>query len=430
MKIAFVVPNFKNRTREYLMLPSIELCIMSSVLKENGHTVELVDMRINDMQPEEIVEILSELSPDIVCVDDIPESHCSTKELLPIIRRSVSEKCLLCMIGEYVSLETELIMKRNKEVDFGLLYETDFVLLDLIAYLEGKKTIQSIPNIAYMDKNEVVINKIESVDLRLLPMPDRKLYDIGKYLARDSETIVKSSRGCPGKCLFCIKTKYEPFKTFSMERFCDEIEELQSYGFQSFFFSDDNFAFSMARLEEFKNELTRRNMKITWTSNLRIRDITEEKIKLMKALGAYRVFVGVETLNSQTSKVINKNLSKELIKEKIRIIKDNGLQFHASFILGNPNDTEEDLQETLDFVKEVQPDLVTFNLLQVYPGLDIYKNPDKYGIVMDDPYWFEKDTWTKQAVMGTVQLPPEVLQKWSQKMLYEYITSSFSCSND
>ena len=423
MKIVFVIPNFKEHAKEYLILPSIELCIMSAILKNQGHSVEMIDMRINDMEPESIEDILADFSPDIVCIDDIPECHCCTKELLPIIKRNLPEQSFLCVRGEYISFETEMVMRRNNEIDFGLLYETDYVISELIEYKQNKRKLKDISNLAYRDNDKIVVNNIKSIDINELPMPDRKLYDIEKYLKRDSETIVKASRGCPGNCLFCIKTKFEPFKVFSIKRFCDEIEQLQGYGFQSFFFSDDNFAYSMKRLNEFKEELTSRNMKVTWTSNLRIRDITDEKIKLMKELGAYRVFVGIETLNSKTSKVINKNLNREYIEEKLAIIKKYGMQFHASFILGNPGDTEEDLQETLDFVKKISPDLVTFNLIQVYPGLDLYKNPKKYGIIMDDPYWFEKDVWTKDVVMGTEQLPPEILKKWSKKMLYEYIIS-------
>ena len=143
----------------------------------------------------------------------------------------------------------------------------------------------------------------------------------------------------------------------------------------------------------------------------------------MKELGAYRVFIGIETLNSRTSTIINKNLSKEFILEKIKILKEHNMQFHASFILGNPGDVEDDLQQTIDFVKQVKPDLVTFNLIKIYPGLDLYKDPEKYGMVMDDPYWFESDRWTYDVVMGTRDLPPEVLKKWSKKMLYEYIIS-------
>ena len=92
-----------------------------------------------------------------------------------------------------------------------------------------------------------------------------------------------------------------------MAYFCEELAELTSYGFKSFFFSDNIFAVSMQRLLEFQAELTRRNLKVRWTSNIRIKDITPDKVALMKALGAYRVFVGIETINSTSSKLINKN---------------------------------------------------------------------------------------------------------------------------
>ena len=208
---------------------------------------------------------------------------------------------------------------------------------------------------------------------------------------------------------------------FSIKRFCDEIEKMQKIGFKTFFFSDDTFAFSMKRLIELKEELKNRNLKIKWTSNIRIKDITEEKIKLMKELGAYRVFVGIETINNNASQIIGKDLQKEEILEKIRILKENSMQFHASFILGNPNDTEKDLEKTIDFVKMIEPNIVTFNLIKIYPGLELYKNPENYGMIIPDKYWFEKDEWTKKVVMGTKQLPPEKLEYWSRRMLFEFI---------
>lgn len=218
-------------------------------------------------------------------------------------------------------------------------------------------------------------------------MPYRKLYDIEKYLKRDSETIVRSSRGCPGNCLFCIKTRFENFQIFSMKRFVDEIEEMLNYGFKTFFFSDDTFAFSIQRLNDFAYEIKKRGLEIKWTSNIRIKDITEEKIKLMKELGAYRVFVGIETINKNSSNIIGKNLMKDEILEKLQILKDNDMQFQCIlFILGSPGDTEEDLEETIKFVKIIDPNIVTFNLIKIYPGLDLYNNPEKYKMIIPDKY--------------------------------------------
>lgn len=424
MNVLFLVPNFPNRIKEYLILPSLELCIISNILKENNHKVSLIDMKINGYQVEDLNEILPAKVPDVILIDDIPETHCNTKLIIELLRKKYGNSVKIGMKGELISFEPQMIMERNPMLDFGIRYDDDYALLNYINNMKNDSSLQSVNNIVYRNlEGEIVITDRQfcMYELDSLPMPDRELFDIKKYLERDSETIVKSSRGCPGNCLFCIKTRLEKFKLFSIKRFCDEIEIMLNLGFKTFFFSDDTFAFSMKRLNEFAEEIEKRKLDFKWTSNIRIKDITEEKIQLMKKLGAYRVFVGIETINEDASDIIGKKLNKSEIMEKINILKKNNMQFHASFILGNPEDSEEDLERTIQFVKEISPNIVTFNLIKIYPGLDLYNNPDKYGMVMLDKFWFEKDEWTKKVVMGTKKLPPEKLEKWSRRMLFEFI---------
>lgn len=421
MNVLVIASNFPNRIKEYLVLPSLELCIMAQILKDNHHNISLIDMKINNYVIDDLEKILPNDTPNIILIDDTPETHCNSKRIIEFVRKKYGKKVLIGIRGELISFEPKMIMERNKEIDFGLRYDDDYALLN---YMNNQDNLNKVNNITYRDSDGRIVvtdRKMNSYELDSLPMPDRELYDLKKYLERDSETIVRSSRGCPGNCLFCIKTKMEKFKVFSIKRFCDEIEKMQKIGFKTFFFSDDTFAFSMKRLIELKEELKNRNLKIKWTSNIRIKDITEEKIKLMKELGAYRVFVGIETINNNASQIIGKDLQKEEILEKIKILKENSMQFHASFILGNPNDTEKDLEKTIDFVKMIEPNIVTFNLIKIYPGLELYKNPENYGMIIPDKYWFEKDEWTKKVVMGTKQLPPEKLEYWSRRMLFEFI---------
>lgn len=427
MKILFVVPCFPERIKQYLILPSMELCIMSAVLKDQGHSVEMLDMQINDYRIEDVENHLSRYTPDIVCIEDMAQIHCNTKRVIAACRNVYGDSAIICVRGEIPSFIPDTILRRNRDLDFVLRYETDYTLSRIIEALDGEKDLKEIPNIAFRDRTSLSGNIIQTpppktrYNLDDLPKADRHLYDLKKYLNRDSETIAKSSRGCPGRCLFCIKTLYEPYAQFSMDRFCDELRELQDFGFRSFFFSDNVFANSMKRLIDFKKALEKRSMNVRWTSNIRIKDITEEKVSLMKELGAYRVFVGIETINADSSKIINKNLTEEYIRERISILRKHGLEFHASFILGNPGDTEDDLLKTISFVKEIKPTIVTFNLLKVFPGLKIYENPEDYGILMPDPYWYEKDEWTKKVVMGTKTLPPERLEYWSRRLLMEFI---------
>lgn len=423
MNVLIVSPNYPNRIKEYLILPSLEICIIVQILKNNGHKVEMIDMKINGYEVSDLKTNFQNIGPDYVLIDDIPETHCNTKKIISEIRKFYGKKTKIVLRGEISSFEPKMIMERNPDLDYIIRYDDDYAMLKIIESNNKERDLSRIFNIAYKKDELVIVNDINLnyYDINKLPLPDRNIYDISKYLKRDSETIVRSSRGCPGHCLFCIKTRFAQHRLFSIERFCDEIEKLLEYGFTSFFFSDDTFAFSMERLEKFAKEIKKRNLKFKWTSNLRVKDITDEKIKLMKELGAYRVFIGLETINSKVSKVIGKNLTKDEIQEKIDILKKYEMQFHASFILGNPGDTSEDLEATLEFVRKIKPDVITFNLIKVYPGLDLYKNPKKYRIIMPDNYWFENDEWTSKVVMGTEELAPQELEKWSKRLLWEFI---------
>lgn len=426
MHILFVAPSFPGRVSEYLVLPSLELCIMSTILKSRGHTVSLYDMKILQHRAEDAQFFFANEAglPDYILIDDSPEVHCTTRQLLPLIRKTLPNS-LIALRGEIATFAPEATLMRNPEVDFLLLGDDDYSLINIIENHTEQGFVQygNIENIAYREADIVHVVRAKSRQYKLddLPYPDRQLYDISAYKRRDSETIVRSSRGCPGCCDFCIKTKMEQFGVFSVRRFVDEIEELLRFGFESFFFSDDTFAFSDKRLEEFANELDRRNLTIKFTSNIRISDINEYKISTLKRLGAYRVFVGIETVNANTSKGIKKNLNQQIIRDKIAILKKYGMEFHASFILGAPGDTEDDLLQTIDFVREIKPTIVTFNMLKVYPGLPYYSDPESYGVIMPDKYWYESDTWTHSCIMGTKQLPPAIIEQWSRKMLFEFI---------
>lgn len=423
MNILFVGAPFPSGGEKYLILPSLEVCICSSILKLNGHNVSMLDMKINKYKVSEYTTLVSDYSPDIVCIDDEPKTHCNSVQLIKLTREIFGDKVKIVIRGEISSFVPEVTMKRNPDLDYIIRYDDDYALLNIINALNNQIEFGDIANIAYRCEGEIVVTERKDNDYELddLPMPDREIYSIDKYLQRDSETIVRSSRGCPGKCLFCIKTKFAKFRIFSIKRFVDEIEYLLNLGFTSFFISDDTFAFSDERLEQFYNEVKKRGLVFKWTSNIRIRDINEYKLKLMKEIGAYRVFVGIETINANTSSVINKNITEQLIREKTQLLHKYDIEFHASFILGNPGDTVEDIEKTIEFVREIKPTLVTFNLIRIYPGLELYTNAKKYGMIMKDKYWYEKDEWSRKVVMGTKDLPYDVLEKLSSRCLLEFI---------
>ena len=211
MKILFVVPPFPNRVKEYLILPSLELCICSSILKENGHRVEMLDMKIDGLEVNDLYGILSEYEPDMVLIDDDPRVHCNSIKIIEIVKEIYGEEIEVALRGEIVSFIPQKVMQRNRQLDYVIRFDDDYALLNIINAKKNDKSLSKINNIGYRsDENhgfKITDCKPNNYSLDSLPMPDRKLYDIKKYLMRDSETIVRSSRGCPSNCLFCIKSQ-------------------------------------------------------------------------------------------------------------------------------------------------------------------------------------------------------------------------------
>ena len=209
MNILFVVPCYPQRITEYLILPflpSIELCIMSSILKEDGHFVSLLDMQINDCKIESVKALLTEVSPapDVVCIEDSVQVHCNSRKVISAVREVYGNDVLICMRGEIPSFIPRTIMERNPELDIILRYETDYTLQKIISAMKHRTSYANIEGIAYRSGEDIIITNLPNkpVNLSLLPKADRQLYDIAKYLRRDSETIAKSSRGLHWK--LCI----------------------------------------------------------------------------------------------------------------------------------------------------------------------------------------------------------------------------------
>lgn len=99
------------------------------------------------------------------------------------------------------------------------------------------------------------------------------------------------------------------------------------------------------------------NYSFRWTSNLRLNDITDELISKMKENGAYRVFIGIETLNHESCELVDKTQNILDLESRIDILKKHKMEFHASLIVGNPGDTIEDLEHTSKFIRKIQPTL-------------------------------------------------------------------------
>lgn len=423
LDVLFIHPKNFSITQGYIKMPSLEFCVMSSILNECRFTNELIDFNIENTDILKVENYLNKYSPKIVLIYGTSHNHINAIEIAKISKK-VFKNSLVGINGMIVTFIDKYILEKYEFIDFVLKHEADFVLKQILEYECNLNLCHNIKNLSYKNENNSILQNenINDYNIQTIPVGNRNLYNLEKYYKYNSESIVRSSRGCPSNCDFCNKRIYLKFKIFSMKYFFSEINQLIKKGFESFFFSDDTFAFSQARLNEFCECYSKGNYTFRWTSNLRLSDITEELIATMKKHGAYRVFIGIETININSNLLVNKSQNNLNIEEKINILKKYNMEYHASFIVGNPGDTKEDLEKTIEFVKNAKPTLATFNILRLFPGTNIFNTPEKYGLIMKDKFWFENPEWITRPLVETKNLTETDIIYYARKMMKEMIT--------
>jgi anaerobic magnesium-protoporphyrin IX monomethyl ester cyclase len=99
----------------------------------------------------------------------------------------------------------------------------------------------------------------------------------------------------------------------------------------------------------------------------------EEMVKEMVRAGAKSVFIGVESSNPKTLEELKKGIDVENTVQTVDMLKRNGLEIHASYILGGLHETVEMIHETIRFAKRLDTNVAQFSILTPYPGTAIYE---------------------------------------------------------
>jgi anaerobic magnesium-protoporphyrin IX monomethyl ester cyclase len=433
MKILFVNPHYPHEPHTLLLHPPLCYGYMSTHLKAAGHEVFHLDLPFEGNDPATLAAYLDELKPDLVGITCVAQSYCQALELAMLVKQS-SHAPPVVFGGPHVTFIASECLRRHPYVDFVLLFDAERSIVDLCAAIEsgGSDTaLRWVPGLCFRPVGEAATAVTTppappEMDLDTLGFPDRSVFELGRYLDYDYETVVMTARGCPSHCTFCSTTiAGRKARWNSPSHVCDELETVLSHGFQSVFFGDDTFSGDPKRAVAICEEIAQRGLRLPWTSNMRAQDARPPVLAAMREAGAYRVFMGFESIQKQTLRLVRKGATPERMIEKARVVKEAGLELHASFIIGAPGDTHETLQATLDYVRLLDPTVATFNVMEPRPGTDVYHHPERYGIAIPDPYWYEKPSWLDMPVCRTSALSQEEIRDWVNRCYLEFCSPDF-----
>ena len=289
--------------------------------------------------------------------------------------------------GPQVDVFLDNIHKVTDAFDCLVYGEGEETIVMLAEYVEGKRKLESIPNVIFKKGRQMVTNSIQRIkDLDSMPFP---VYDYSVYEAMGGNEekikmfVLDESRGCPNKCHFCIHPiKSGHLRMKSSNRLVDEIVHfLNKEKISVFRFAGSSTPPQL--LKSIAEEIIKRQLKVEYSSFAHIRGMNFEILQLLKKSGCYSIFYGMESGSQKILNAMNKNVKAENIEHVLMQTKKSGLFTIVSVIFPAPFETEETEKETLDMLLRVCPDSVLIQIPGVYPQTEWANNPSDFNIQLD-----------------------------------------------
>jgi len=170
-----------------------------------------------------------------------------------------------------------------------------------------------------------------------------------------------------------------------IDKIIEEVQEVIGKGFKYLLFGDDNIAIKKDRLKEILSAI--KTFKITFRLNQDATNLDEEVIVLAAEAGCTEISFGIESGSTKMLKLMNKRASVENNKRAIKLTKAYGIKAKAYFVVNFPGETEETIQETLQFARETQSNNWLLSAFAPLPGSQTFSCPERYGINWMSSNW-------------------------------------------
>ncbi len=400
--------------------PPLSLVSLAGVLEKNGYGVKILDgvaeqnfyQKLGDELKKSIVVGITALTSEIM--DAI--------KILKFIKKN--SDLPIVVGGWHVTLFPEQTCS-DELVDFVITHEGEMPFYKLVDALCHKKSYKKIPNLAYREREIVIKNPPEIMNMEMLPMPAYHFVDMEKYISKtimDGKRIrwfpYQSTRGCPHKCSFCINPvvgNYR-YRVRSIEKTIEEIKYLiNKYKINGILFIDYNFFVNRARVLELCGKLKELNIK--WYAECRadyFREghVDDEVLSKCKEAGLFSLTIGAESGSPKILKKMCKDISIEQIINSAKKCAKHGIIPDYSFIIGIPGEKKEDILMTLTLIKRLKK-IVPYmtggvNTYRPYPKTELTLEAAKYGF--REPEKFKEWADKKNSLMFSERTYPQPWQ--------------------
>lgn len=419
----------KEQAESTYMAPLGVLSI-TNVLRMHGYDVHVLDFSEQEYGGDEIYELIDRIKPLYIAFSVYTQNVDSIFLMCKALKKKFKEIPIV-LGGPHPTLDTEYC-KKKRFIDFISIGDGEQTLLELTEALRTNQkliTFKDIQGLMYFDENrkyQYGNDRVFLTNIDLVPIINRD------YIPKYFKTIIPniySTRGCPGRCIYCAAPamsggKYRIreienvfLETLYVEDLCKNYIEI--------FYCDDTFTVFNKRVERFIELCNKSKVKFRWRCESRVDAMFKNSYLLqgLKKAGCKRIQFGIESGNQEVLNKIRKNMKLEEAYQIIDKTINVGISVATSFIFGHYCDTVETMTDTVEMMEKLRIKYgkkaeVAFGLNTPFPGTYQYDNMEKLGIVMTVSK-FSELTMTS-PVIYTSNFTVEDLQKFNSRAMKLY----------
>lgn len=197
---------------------------------------------------------------------------------------------------------------------------------------------------------------------------------------------VEASRGCPFKCEFCLSSLDKTAKTFTLERFLEEMDRLYQHGARNFKFIDRTFNLKVSHsttiLQFFLDRMDDTNSQGLMVHFEVIPDRLPDALKALLVQypeNSLQFEVGVQTFDPDIQSLISRRQDNDKTKENLRWLRTHTqAHIHADLIFGLPGDTLHGFADSFNQLYELGPQEIQLGILKRLRGAPINRHTQSY----------------------------------------------------
>lgn len=347
---------------------------IASALKAAGHTVKLLNRALSsgDIRPE-----FDAFKPDFIGCSLL--TAMAMKDCSYVSKEAKERGITVVWGGPFVSACPEIILQLDF-IDYISVGEGEGTWLEMLETAKNGGDMCTVKGLAFLKDGEYLYTgDRDFLDLSKLPPLDYSLIDVQKAFYKnyhyDGIASMYMSKGCTGRCTFCYNRAFHNScrRSRDVKTFIEEAKLLKNkYGAKAIAFADELFGCNKENLREICEAMIEAKIDLPWGAMTKIGIFDREDFELMYKAGCRWLEFGIESGARTTLNRMKKGMKLDDVEKDLLLCKELGIISLCYFIVGFPDETEEELKETCALINKIKYAKFVCSYFSPLPGSEIF----------------------------------------------------------